>query len=510
MAYSQPQQGLHKAVLQQQLMTHSPLNPVREDEPNVQQQTRVNDRDALILQNGHVAGNKKHLPHVAIPPELALLGGAGYLATLNPALAALLTAKIDTQFFWDFTILDFAGMGFPRVSRSLQRGAIPYDPDDDPEAQKKQGLDKWAYVKQRQLQNANWPNLIEEMLREVQASPGALLVPAIIFSIAPFMGRFTQLGPLAPTGRRGLLMSQGDATQQVDSIRKTLASLQTSATSVPTSKKDHAAIATIGQQNVLQQFKGIPEKDLNSPLRIAFIRTSPGDPYYHLSKGHIETLKKTLSKNEFFGLSEQLQRLTKGEKGSTITLENVTLKKVIDELATIQGDLLSFDLEKGMDSIFTNAKNRDILNALTAKHQALYLIFEQLTEEVNARHYPKKRFDNSMTMLTKNGTDVEVLSFVKNLDRGRDILAAGMRNYFKEGGEYSPVDMVTRSFENMKATKATLALGAGVWMSSWMWYLSHAIQKGREYPANRLSRESDLNGSVLPPSPTGKQMEVSA
>jgi hypothetical protein len=418
-----------------------------------------------------------------ISPELVTLAAVGYASTLNPVLAANLASKIDSQFFWDFTILDFVGMGFPRISRSLQRGAVPYDPEKDPEAQQRKGLNKWIYIRCKKSQNANWANLGEEIMREVQAAPGSLLVPALVFGLVPLLSRNKFL---SWTGRRSLQMSESELTQEHQNMQQFL----TETPIRPTNPQDRKSLEAFGKGYVERVFEGIPALKRQEKVAIEFHGNTLINPYYHLSNGHLNSLKKGLKDDELFGLKASLNSHTKLNNNSLLSLKDVTLDQVIKEIADVQGKLLAFDVEHGSGSIFFNKTRREEHTLLTAKMQALYNIAEHTALKANAIHSPNTRMKNQMihlnTMQAKGTTQTAFLHHLRGMDQGRDLMVAGLRNFFAKAGKGDFKEALAQSFNTAKATKAFITLGSLMWMLGWMWYLSHAIQRGREYPANRL------------------------
>jgi hypothetical protein len=452
---------------------------------------------------------KKDPPQkLEVSPELVALAVAAYASTLNPAAAAGLTAKIDSQFFWNFTMLDFVGMAFPRISRSLQRGALPYDPAQDPEAQKRHGLDRWRYIKHQQVQNANWLNLREEMLRELQAAPGSLLVPTIVFSLIPLLSRQKALNWM---GRRSLQMSHHLAEQESASQQHFL---KTKTPRLPQHEKDIHALEALGRDYVRTIFKSLPESHLHENLDLTLTAKTIMDPYFHMSTGHLKTLKEGLKKGELFGLQEQLAQATTLNTKTPLTLKNVTLSKIIEEIADTQGKLLAFDVQHGAGSIFFNRKRRGEHGLLTAKMQALYTLAEQSTLTLNAQHLPQQRMHKGMTLLPllagHQAEQVPILERLRQLDKGRDLWTASLREYLKPNQSKPFEQIMAQALEKMKATKAVLTLAALAWMLGWMWYLSHAIQRGEEYPANRLvslslkkkSEEKNPPEETVPPPPS--------
>ena len=425
--------------------------------------------------------------HLEVSPELVTLAVVGYASTLNPAVAAGLASKIDSQFFWDFTILDFVGMGFPRISRSLQRGALPYDPKKDPEAQRRKGLDKWVYIKRKESENANWVNLREEMLREVQAAPGSLLVPALVFGFVPLLSRNKFL---SWTGRRTLHMSEKEVTQEYQNLTHFLSEQSVK----PQGPKDSHTIEKMGHDYVERVFKSIPEATRHEKVAIDFKGNTVINPYYHMSNGHLKTLKEGLKDDELFGLKTSLNTHTQLNKNSILSLDGVSLDKIVTEVAHVQGKLIAFDVKYGAGSIFFNQALRQEHHFLTAKMQALYTIAEQTALKVNAIHSPHSRIKEQMTyvdvMHGKGFTQAPLLECLQNIDKGRDLMVASLQNFFNKKGTGELKEALAQSFNTIKATKSFITMGSLVWMMGWMWYLAHAIQKGREYPANRLVKLS--------------------
>ncbi len=465
-------------------------SPKQEDEGSPSLTVKSETQDAspkTHRKHKHLFWYKKNKkfeePKLSIPPELSILGALGYASTFNPAMAASYAAKIDSQFFWNFTILDFVGMAFPRISRSLQRGALPYDPEKDPEAQKREGMDKWWYIKQQQINNANWANLKEEMLREIQAAPGGLLVPTLVFSALPLASR---LKALNWTGRRSLLMSEIKARQEKESWHHFLAS----GAKPPHNATDAKGLQALGAGYVQYVFHEVPDAHRHHRMDVHFSPKGTMDPYFHLSEGHIKTLKQGLNPSELLGLKQALMQHPRIKGDTAVTLKNISLDDVLHEIAKVQGELLHFDVEHGSASLFFNPQRRNEHAFLTSKMQALYGIAEQVALQVNAKFSPELRPLKQMTRLhTRIGDAVETEPFLERLrqmDKGRDLMVSALRTYTHKQGKGDLKEALNQAFEHMKGTKSFVTIGSFAWMMGWMWYLAHAIQKGREYPANRL------------------------
>jgi hypothetical protein len=111
--------------------------------------------------------------------------------------------------------------------------------------------------------------------------------------------------------------------------------------------------------------------------------------------------------------------------------------------------------------------------------------------KVNAIHCPQTRMQQEMThlpiMTGSTYSPKAVLHHLQMMDKGRDLMVATFRRFFAHSNNGKTLqETLSQSLNTAKATKAFITLGSFMWMMSWLWYLSHAIQRGREYPANRL------------------------
>ena len=90
-------------------------------------------------------------------------------------------------FLWTFLTQDFVFMLLPRVRQALLRGAIKYDPSQDPENKQLTPLQLNKKYVTKTVQGWNWLNLSEEVKRELATGPGVLLIPTVMFSAARHM-----------------------------------------------------------------------------------------------------------------------------------------------------------------------------------------------------------------------------------------------------------------------------------------------------------------------------------
>ncbi|MFM7468803.1 MAG: hypothetical protein ACKO37_04830 [Vampirovibrionales bacterium] len=123
-------------------------------------------RDAeVFLKQSHITGSPMALPQrVASQAESV---GNKMLELSIPSLHWIKSGLIQT-----IIALDVLGIWMPRIGVSLVRGALPYDPQKDPDLKTMSPWDAWRTGKWRQLKALNWPNLAEETNREFASGPG--------------------------------------------------------------------------------------------------------------------------------------------------------------------------------------------------------------------------------------------------------------------------------------------------------------------------------------------------
>lgn len=84
-----------------------------------------------------------------------------------PALNWIKSGLIQT-----IIALDVFGIWIPRISVSLTRDAMPYNPLKDPDLKDRPPAQAWAVAQWRKLKALNWPNFLEETNREFASGPG--------------------------------------------------------------------------------------------------------------------------------------------------------------------------------------------------------------------------------------------------------------------------------------------------------------------------------------------------
>jgi hypothetical protein len=534
----------HANFTQQALYATDDVRPLSTPPiPLTQNQPDVMVVSTAVLNNnaGHDddtnSTQKKKKSLVEVPVELLILAVSGYLSTLNPAMASVITEQIDTSFFWNFNMLDYAGMGFPRVSRSLKRGAVPYDPETDHETQKRTGINQWFYVKKKQIENANWDNLGEEFLRESQAAPGALLLPTLLFTAIPLMSRFTGF----PSGRRAFQLGGNTVeTNHVQPLVSYLNQLKAENPSMPKQVEDRKVLLSTYYQSLFRQenhtFLTTPLPVLSVPINkpvtlfpiFSGIKERPAEPIYTLTLKQVEALagKKVPS------LKEQPIELTVGDITFTVarhpspdfakadafilaTKEPITMQALVKAWADSLASLTAFQLEHNgvAKATLPWGKHKNLYN----QHQALMQSYTLLTNmldvgvEVANKQFGSSLMENPSQLKLgshlKQGKPFQInsfMTFANQADKIQDVIVAAFKQLDHAPSSVEPtVDNFIHSLKQtqhtMGAIKFIVTIGAAVWMSWWMWTLSHMLQAGRAYPANRLVRSQAVEESQEKP-----------
>jgi hypothetical protein len=102
---------------------------------------------------------------------------------LNRGLGSKFFRPVVEDFLMGIMAVDFFALWIPRAWTALMRGVMAYDPEQDPEAQKKSGFSEKVYVAKERFKRLNWPNFFEEWWREFASGPGMFIWPTICFSV---------------------------------------------------------------------------------------------------------------------------------------------------------------------------------------------------------------------------------------------------------------------------------------------------------------------------------------
>ena len=454
-------------------------------------------------------------PHV--PWAVLIFAGMGGWGLLAPTTVMYITELVATNFAVRFNGQDLIGMGAPRVSVSLTRDAKPYDPEDDPYLKEhpKTGLERYAYVKRQQIKNLNWPNLKEEMYRELAAAPGVLFISTVGSNILKPMSRVTQ-GALPP-GRRGLELGHGEL--------KTFAkSFQTFIEEGPPELHGESAPKQIKAyyQSLFEPTQSAyGESFIDKPVSVSLdLSKMPSDAEYKLTDEQILHLIETNENGIGDQLSGRFQKRGLFKKqaetwSAKVEHPEVRLSEVVERWADAMAEHAELEISGVKANLLSSAARQQNERA-QARMSYYSQLLEQTVEKLN-NHRPAThqkslgqwniRFSPTQTEAMTLGGRV---GFIRQADKFRDVLATAAReakNGFRVDSIASTMDKTLR---NVVSTRYAMMLGFTSATCAYIWWLSHAIQKDREYPANRFHSESaSAIGNVATASNSKPVMESS-
>ncbi len=427
-------------------------------------------------------------PSLSLPPELIALAGVGWLASQNPAMAALATEQIDTNFAWNFAFLDLISMGATRVARSLERGSDPYNPKEDPETLKRcPGPDRWLYIQQQKLKRANWANFREEAWREVEAAPGSTAGPLLLFAMAPVLyGLFGQ-----PTGGRALQVAFARTQEHVETL-KTFTQQAT-----PAQLQHPKALLNGYYQHLFANHPHASEPVEHLTLKL---QQRPSQSWYWLGNANIKHLNTLQARGELKELDINAP-LPLGKTGS-LTLPAPTLQQLGKAWAHTMANLAAMEMDpkQGLLQRWFDPSTRTAYNQQRSKLALCNLLIETATLRLNAKHAPAQYKSKEHLPLQGLGSH-NALPTLLELDKVRDLHTTALKPWFAHNTEpLKPQALAQRlqhTTHSASATKLVLSLASLGWAMWWMHYLTFKIvKKGSLYPANRLVRET---GTVQPP-----------
>jgi hypothetical protein len=90
--------------------------------------------------------------------------------------------SIESSYISELLVADM-GMWLTRIGTALARGRKTYDVDQDPQAQQLSPMQRRWRQFSRNILGLDYPNALEETIREVQAGPSLLVVPSISFAL---------------------------------------------------------------------------------------------------------------------------------------------------------------------------------------------------------------------------------------------------------------------------------------------------------------------------------------
>lgn len=451
--------------------------------------------DASLLQEPyhHTLQKKKH----SIPWDWLGIASVTGLGLTVPTLAMPITRAMDLNFIASFVGQDTFGFWVPRISVSLVRGAIPYDPKNDPEAQRRKGLNRSLYIFTQKAKRANWANLYEETMREVATAPGLLLWGSAGGILLKTTGRFTEF----PEGRRCMEMPIAVVKEFSQAFQHHVVT-QGLGQSNHNPANRHAFIKSFYQGLLKPEVNAQGEALLDKPLLIKQqlgSRASHAD--YNLSKKAIRYLMEA----DVDGLHE-LKQHSKPEKA--VIERSMTLRHAVEQWAEAHADNALFDLAGGKKNPFSkqNAQLQARLSYWTRAIEKIVYEHNYSRPETHRGGYDQWNvlLGNKEKAFSIDGAH-GVLHYG---DKFRDFIVSTMRRVDraaaleKQGklpapGSVSPTQRLLGASHGLKAAskdvvdhlaklgvaKITLLSGLTFW---WMWYLAHSVQSKRAYPANRM------------------------
>lgn len=436
-------------------------------------------------------------------PWATLLGLAAYGYAL-PAAVIVLTQAIATNFFFSFNGQDLVGMGVPRVSKSLSRGATPYNPATDPVAQQKHGLSRTLYIKRQELNHANWSNLKEEMSREVEAAPGMLVISLTGFALLRPLMRLTHW----PMGRRTVELPHADV--------KALGNAFTQFYQQNEASLQHQPFKTTVAQFYKQLFADekhplTGDSLLDTPVHLdTTFGHRAAEPDYTLSPKHL----KLLADNNVDGTQTELANLPKRQglwpfdrypQGQEPRVQRpTTLRHLIDQYADTMAEHVGYELDGTKAAVLWSQQAREKNDLAHAKLSYYTQLLGDAVQEVNADRLPTHQQHLDGWAVHWGGDSPTTKGLVgkegvlRYADKFRDALG-DVGRLVADARKAHPQGALTAETVGKAMTGVTQHVGGlkvvataffTVATSYYMWWLSHAIQKGREYPANTLVSES--------------------
>lgn len=418
-----------------------------------------------------------------------------------PGAVLFITMRVASNFFWNFNGQDFVGMGVPRVSASLKRGEKPLTAEDMRILNEKTGWDRRLYLWRRKVENLNWPNLGEEFKREAQAAPGILLISTAGFSLLKGLAR---MAPNALTlGRRSLELPHGTIHQYANTFRHAVAD------SPNRSFRD--TVHDFYRQLLIPANPSQQQKDLlDKPLKLVQnLAETPNDADYTTGRRYLSLLKQ----DQVDQLDKDLPNLKQTgmwpfrqyEQTPVVEREH-TLRHLIEEWAGAMADHAQFDLEGGKAKVFTGEarEKNHRLQARLAYYSRLLedgvLVINQSrpATHLNQQDVFPVQFRNDAGQLAVQSLSMGDQGFLLHADKFRDFVVDAARLAQKQGRQQADALLQPEHLQDATAKLAKRLTGfrfglTGILTAAtmyYMWHLSHVIQSGRSYPANRTISES--------------------
>jgi hypothetical protein len=113
-------------------------------------------------------------------------------------------------------------------------------------------------------------------------------------------------------------------------------------------------------------------------------------------------------------------------------------------------------------------------------------VLDQAAIQLNTLTQPH-RPDAYHQLKLMDGTTAPAGTFLLDIDKFRDVISQTILTQPEALNCLG--EQVSQKTQVLNATKLTYSVASIVMLCEWVWYLSHALQKGRAYPANRLIME---------------------
>lgn len=433
----------------------------------------------------------------------SIFAGLGLWGWGLPGTVLPITEAVATQFIWSFNGQDLVGMGAPRVSKSLTRGARPYEPETDPEAQKLNGLAKHLHIARKKLAHANWPNLREELMRELASAPLMLMITTVGFGSLKPLSRVAGDTPLTLATRRAIELPYGDVRQ----FGKNLSTFYQQNADTLGDKSYREVSKAFFAQMFADEKDAHGQSLLDKPVTLRHdLSARLVDPEYQLT----DRMLQHLANDNVDGLRDELSGFKprhllggRNQPKPPVAPRTTTLRELIGHWSTAMADHVELELDGTKKSLFNStARERNL------KAQARLNYYTRLMDDavhVLNRARPATHGDrlDQWGIAGANGIQDKAIGgrtgMLRSLDKFRDFVATVGRRTAAEkqaSGSLTPETFskaVSRLSDRVVSEKLGLTLVFTGATCAYMWWLAHAIQKGREYPANSqvsLSRYS--------------------
>jgi hypothetical protein len=470
------------------------------------------------------SSTEKHGFNATVLLPWASFIGLGALGIVQPEVVLPATALVATNFPARFVGQDTIGMALPRTGVSLERGADEYDPIKDPEAQKRHGLSRTVYVDRQKLAHANWANLKEEMWREMASAPMVLIISTIGFTTLKPLSRVMGGQPLV--ARRAIELPYQD-------INTFCQALKASPPPPPFTPHAPEATKTWAKSFFANLFMDETDHKGQSLLDKSFtvkqnLRQTISDIEYDLPDSYIQHLKEA---NVDGRLATELAEFTpqsrlpfSAKTADPVIVRTTTLRQVIDQWAEAMADHVVLDAT-GVKGNLLSQEARSQNHQAQARLNYYTRLLDQGVQAINQERpatHGNKITQWAIQLGGAHGPENKVIGgrtgLLRHMDKFRDfVVAIAKQAPLKETtaeAATSTAEVASEAFasvvngvrDRLVTEKLGLVTVFTAANCAFAWWLSHAIQKGRPYPANdkvRLDQQSAVSNVATASSPGG-------